>query len=249
MLSLGKLSDVERDALAGLLDRRHGMGTSMRIAIADLDAALHNGGPAESLRDALEKLHGPIANRRTQRAITQQQRDGERAACVEPRLAALMGNAIDLGLLKRVAGGDPDLAGRLCMAAQRVLGQLPAKTLARSHLAANLLGDAHAPDQGRPVPCLVLAALRRHGLSQTDMAQAADSQIEVDETTREIWAGAAGVVFKLDCAKPAGRLRRTRLFIAARLAACAAAVGRGWARDFRVRESGLGRDCCRRAWG
>ena len=67
MLTPGKLSDVERDALAGILGRRRSTGTSMRIAIADLDAALYNGGLAESLRDALEKrpalfLNLPVQN-------------------------------------------------------------------------------------------------------------------------------------------------------------------------------------------
>ena len=112
-----------------------------------------------------------------------------------------MGNAKGFGLLKRVAGGDPELAGRLCVAAQRVLGQLPARALARSQLAANMLGDAHALDQGRPVPCLVLAALRRRGLAQADMAQEAGSHLEVDETAREIWAGAGILVNEL--ARPA----------------------------------------------
>ena len=197
VLTLGKLGEVERDTLAGILGRRRGTGTSMRIAIADLDAALRNGGLADSLRDALEMLDGPIANLRTQRAGAQQQWDGVRAACLEPRLAALMDDAKGLGLLKRVAGGDPELAGRLCMAAQRVLGQLPARALARSHLAANMLGDAHALDQGRPVASLVLAALRRRALLQPDMAQEAGSHIEVEETAREIWAGAGILVNEL----------------------------------------------------
>ena len=82
VFTLGKLSDVERDALAGILGRRRGTGTSMRIAIADLDAALHDGGLAESLRDALEKLDGLITNRHTQRASAQQQWDNVRAACL-----------------------------------------------------------------------------------------------------------------------------------------------------------------------
>ena len=205
VLTLGKLSDAERDALGGILGRRRGTGTSMRVDIADLDAALRHAGLADSLRDALEKLDGPITNRNEQRASAQQQWDGVRAACVEPRLLALVADARGLGLLKRLAGSDPGLAARLCAAAQRVLGQLPAQALARSHLAADILGDAHALDQGRPVASLVLAALRRRGPLGTEAEQEAESlaepQTDGNETAREIWAGAGILVNEL--ARPA----------------------------------------------
>lgn len=191
--TLGQLNDVERTALCGILGRRLGQGASMRIDIAEIDAALRHGALGDSLRDALELLDGPIANLTAQRAGAEQQWQSLCANCVEPRLAALIGDAKGLGLLKRVAGSDPDQAGRLCSAAQRVLEKLPTAALARSHLAADVLADAHGLDQGRPVATLVLAALRRRSLVALDP----NLETEGDETARAIWAGAGVMVNEL----------------------------------------------------
>jgi uncharacterized protein (TIGR02679 family) len=195
--TLGQLNDLERAALCGILGRRLGQGASMRIDIAEIDVALRHGALAESLRDALEILDGPIANLTAQRASAQQRWQSLSANCAEPRLAALIGDARGLGLLKRVAGSDPELAGRLCATAQRVLEKLPATALARSHLAADVLADAHGLDQGRPVATLVLAALRRRSPVEPD----SNLETEGDETAREIWAGAGVLVNEL--ARPA----------------------------------------------
>ena len=193
VVTLGKLADVERAALCGILGRRVGVGASMRIDLAELDAVLRHGELADSLRDALEILDGPIVNRIDERSTTQQRWDSLRSACSDPRLAALIGESKGLGLLKRLAGSDPDLAGRLCGAAQRVLSQLPALggAVARSHLAADILGDAHALDQGRPVASLVLAALRKR------IPEDAETTSEGDETAREMWASAGVLVNEL----------------------------------------------------
>ena len=198
VVTLGKLSEVERVALSGMLGRRPGQGVSMRVDIAEFDAVLRAGELAESLRHALEILDGAIVNRTAERAGARLEWDAVRAACEEPRLAALIGDAKGLGLLKRLAGSDPSLATRLCTAAQRVLGRLPAAaTVARSHLAADVLGDAHALDQGRPVASLVLAVLRRRAPVEPDPQQEAQTESESDETAREIWASAGVLVNEL----------------------------------------------------
>lgn len=195
IVTLNKLNDIERSALCGLLGRRPKPGLSMRIDMAEIDAVLRASGVADSLRHALEILDGPIVNRRATRISEEQQWQMVCAACAEPRLAALVSDAKGLGLLKRLAGSGPDLAGRLCHAAQRVLAQLPAGAVARSHLAANVLGDAHALDAGRPVATLVLAALRRRSATVLDPASEVD--LEGDETARAIWSSAGVLVNEL----------------------------------------------------
>lgn len=207
-MTLSGLSEAERAALSGLLGRRPGAGASMRIDIGDLDVALRRAGLADSLRHALEMLDGAISNLAAARLDAQERWESTRAACGEPRLAALIGEARGLGLLKRLSGADPELAQRLCGAAGRVLSALPARALARSHLAADLLGDAHALDSGRPVGSLVLAALRRGGEPTADAppeddepASAAASGGDIAETAREIWASAGVLVNEL--ARPA----------------------------------------------
>jgi uncharacterized protein (TIGR02679 family) len=190
VVTLGRLTDVERAALSGILGRRSGQGATMRIDIADLDAALRHAALADSLREALQQLDGPIADRSALQADARAQWEGVWAACAEPRLAALLAEARGMGLLKRVAGADPLLGVRLCEAAGRVLERLPGPAQARSHLAADVLGDAHGLDPGRPVATLVLTVLRRRLAGESD-------ELESEETVRETWAAAGVMVNEL----------------------------------------------------
>ncbi len=193
VVTLGKLTPAERAALCGLLGRRPRQGGSLRFNIDDLDAALRNGGLADSLRDALHLLDGPIVERSAQKAGMLARWERVAALCGEPRLAALLGDARAMGMLKRISGGDPESAERLCLAAARVLARLPVPAQARSHLAADVLGDAHGLDPGRPVARLVLSALRRR--------PADEEEADNDETVRETWAAAGVMVNEL--ARPA----------------------------------------------
>src|SRR5690606_30916316 len=93
-----------------------------------------------------------------------------------------------LGLLKRLAVRLP-VAQQLIEQAQAVLAQLPAAAVTRSHLAAQLLGDAHALDPGSPVATIVLAVLRS--------ARAGGDEQEEEETARALWAGAGVLVNEL----------------------------------------------------
>ena len=194
IITLLQLSQTERAALAGLLGRPLRQAASMRIDIDALDAVLRHAGLADSLRDALEILDGPIVNRAAERASLQDRWDGVRRVC-QGQLAMLLADAKSLGLLKRLTRNDPDSAARLCDAAHCVLLRLPAAGIARSRLAAEALGDAHALDAGRPVATLVLAVLRR----QRDRDEADDTQYE--ESARALWADAGVLVNEL--ARPA----------------------------------------------
>lgn len=187
---LNDLSELECRALAGLLGRPPRRAGSMALDTAELDAALHHAGIASSLRHALERLDGPIVNRIAERTALQAQWDGLIAVCGTGRLAALLAQPRGVSLLKRLAR-SPEVAAQFLDATLAVLGQLPAVGIPRSRLAADLLGDAHGLDPGRPVASLVLAALRLGAESaevpRTIMAQTRTGQlIEVGAESAEV---------------------------------------------------------------
>ncbi len=188
IVTLNKLGDAERGALAGLLGRRPSDAGSLRFDIAELDMRLANAGLAPSLRHALELLDGPIVDVVAARAEAARNWETVRALATDSRLATLLADARGLGLLKRLAPQLP-AAARIVGQAQAVLAQLPAAAVARSHLAAQWLGDAHALDPGSPVAAIVLAVLRRE--------RALEDDSEGEETVRELWAAAGVLVNEL----------------------------------------------------
>lgn len=205
-LRIGDLSPQEHLALAALTGRAPRVAGSMRIDLAALDAALRDAGLAESLRDALQRLDGPIVHAATARAAVQARWSAVAAGTRHAALAGLLQSAAGLGLLKRLAGRDADAAVRLRERADAVLQRLPAGALPRSELAARVLGDAHALDAGQPTATLVLAALRQaeaaaaaHALA--DAAQGDATADAPEERARDVWARAGVLVNEL--ARPA----------------------------------------------
>ncbi|WP_313177410.1 TIGR02679 family protein [Massilia sp.] len=192
VITLGNLDAAERDALAGLLGRRQGDAGSLRFDIAELDARLLHAGLADSLRHALELLDGPLVDLAAARSETAIQWEGVRALATDARLAAFLADGRGLGLLKRLAVRQP-VAVQLVAQVQNVLARLPAPAVTRSHLAAQLLGDAHGLDAGSPVATLLLAVLRYERAGKDD--------VEGEETVRELWAAAGVLVNEL--ARPA----------------------------------------------
>jgi uncharacterized protein (TIGR02679 family) len=209
VLRIGDLSPQEHQALALLTGRAPRGAGSMRIDLDALDAALRDAGLAQSLRDALQRLDGPIVHQASARAAAQARWSAVAGGAAHAALAALLRSASGLGLLKRLAGQDADAARRLCERAEAVLQRLPAAGLPRSELAARALGDAHALDAGQPTATLVLAALRQaEAASADDMPAdesrddaAANAPEEGAEGAREIWACAGVLVNEL--ARPA----------------------------------------------
>ena len=159
-LRLGALAAPEHAALATLMGRAPHFTASMQVDIAAIDSALQRAGLAASLRGALEQLDGPIAHTATARAAAQARWAHAVAGCVHPGLLTWLAMPAGLGLLKRLARQDAAHAARLIEAADAVLRRLPAAGIARSQLAAQTLGDAHALDTGRATATLVLAAWR-----------------------------------------------------------------------------------------
>ncbi|MEP7099026.1 MAG: TIGR02679 family protein [Burkholderiales bacterium] len=202
VLRLSALSPAEYEALALLAGRPPRAATSMQLDIAALDAALRAADIADSLRDALARLDGPIAHTASARAAAHAGWAGAVAAGTHPALADWLRGPAALGLLKRLARQDAGAARQLLERADAVLHRLPARGMARAQLAAETLGNAHALDAAQPAATLVLAAWRHHTQARVD-ADADDDAPEPapDERARDTWARAGVLVNEL--ARPA----------------------------------------------
>ncbi|PAQ06536.1 TIGR02679 family protein [Mesorhizobium temperatum] len=196
------LSAEEHAALAALLGRAQRRSKSLQIDVRRVDADLRRAGIATSLRDALERLDGSILHlagaRLRQQTLWSSVIDG----CSHPDLARLLLTPEGIGLVKRLARRDTVAAAELCRRAEEVLQHLPAKGITRSQLAAGVLGDAHALDNGRGAAALVLAVLRQTAMPAPDAAAPiADEDGETERKSRE------DVV--LEAAAGAERIRET----------------------------------------
>lgn len=206
---LTKLSAVEYEALALLIGLPPRPTQSVRIDIAQFDAALQDAGMANSLHEALETLDGPIVNRAEVRADLQSRWSSVTDdQGLHPALCGWLRGAPAVSLLKRVSKQAPQTALQLLRQAHTVMQHLPAQGLTRAQLAADALGNAHALDNGQAVATVVLAALH-HGANDDELEQppsegttgAADGTRRPAERARDIWARSGVLVNEL--ARPA----------------------------------------------
>ncbi|MFW7267015.1 TIGR02679 family protein [Gluconacetobacter sp. Hr-1-5] len=205
IIRLDALDPAAHMALCQLTGRPSRKARSMMLDIGALDIQLREADLADSLRDALERLDGPIvAKARLRQALQDQWSALVATAGVGPLLRAWLDAAPDaLVRLKRLGRG-PEGAAQLLAAADAVLGRLPAQGQPRSQLAAETLGDAHALDDRRPVASLVLTAWRhgeRRGRDGECVAIGPDGAEDAEERLREVWARAGILVNEL--ARPA----------------------------------------------
>jgi uncharacterized protein (TIGR02679 family) len=206
---LSGLTADEHAALASLLGRPVRFTSSIQVNVQAIDDSLRRAGIATSLREALERIDGPIIHVRTSRQRWDALWAGVLAGCNHPSLRTFLQMPAGLGLLKRLSRGTAQSAAQLCVDAETVLEALPAKGIARAQLAANALGDAHALDNGRPVATFVLAIWRdviapRRDADEisTDRRHENADRLEIaEERTRDIWARAGVLVNEL--ARPA----------------------------------------------
>ena len=206
-LRLDGLTPAAHQALCQMTGRPARPARSMTLDIRQLDMALREAGLANSLRDALERLDGPIIDKTRQRLELQ----ARWAAAVDSiEACTLFGNWLNTPsappLLKRLSS-TPENATPLLNAADSVLRALPGQGQPRSQLAAILLGDAHALDAGRPVATLVLAAWRHHERQHPTNHETGEATEDApkgegtEERQRDIWARAGILVNEL--ARPA----------------------------------------------
>jgi uncharacterized protein (TIGR02679 family) len=203
---LGKLTAEEHRALAALLGRPPHFTNSLYIDVEALSAALRRAGIAVSLRDALERLDGPLVHRATARHRLQLLWAKVVAGCRHPALLQFLTMPAGLGLLKRLANRNTDAATVLCSRAEAVLRCLPATGIARAQLAADALGDAHALDGSQATATLVLAVWRQvvaptkqdlEDASAQSMDDIAARRKVNSERSRDVWARAGVLVNEL----------------------------------------------------
>jgi uncharacterized protein (TIGR02679 family) len=203
------LAAEEHAALAALLGRPQRHTNSLQIDLGLVDGTLRRSGIAASLRDALERLDGPIAHLAATRLRLETLWSDVVDGCFHPDLIGLLRTPEGVVLLKRLARQDPAAAKGLCGSTEAVLRHLPAKGVVRSQLAADVLGDAHALDNGQAVATLVLAVRRRLGPPAREdedrptepAPDGPPQQLGTAERARDIWARAGVLVNQL--ARPA----------------------------------------------
>ncbi|CAN5304075.1 hypothetical protein BH23ACT9_BH23ACT9_32040 [soil metagenome] len=188
VMGLSGPSEAQIAAACRLLGRPYRPVQVLRVDLAEVDGVLRRAGLAGGVADAITRLEGPVANERSARE--QLARDWE---VVLDRLDPLgpprwTAQVRANGMLKRLAGGDPSRGAGLVDQLARVLDALPAAQVSRSRFAAEVLRDAHALDDGRPLATLARAALdARNGSPVLPGA----------EGRRETWAQAGVLVGEL----------------------------------------------------
>jgi len=160
--TLRGLTADERSATERLLGKTPRPGDPARpltVHLGQLADQLRDAGIAPDLRAALESIDGPVANEAADRRVQANawQTLFDRRTDGLPWLAHPKAR----GLTKRLAAGSPDRAGELLAQTTAVLAALPNPGTTRPVLAAEILGNAHALDPGRPVATLVTRALRQ----------------------------------------------------------------------------------------
>lgn len=183
-IKVGKLNQMERGALASLVGRKGGVAASITIDVAEVDRALIEAGIAPSLRAALELLDGPIVHRETELNRIRDSWATVMAACTHADLIVYLSAPLNLGVLKRISGNQPNSASVICRQTEEILKRLPAAGVPRAQIAAELLGDAHGLDSGRPVATLTLAVLRSR--SSTDIGDDRDTWAAVGILVNEL---------------------------------------------------------------
>ncbi|MEV2225106.1 TIGR02679 family protein [Nocardia vinacea] len=164
-ISLAEPSAAERAAIDRLLGRRPSTGRSVTVPLLKLEAVLRNSGiwPA-GLASAVVELGGPVTVRSEQRSaetaawgqVTAPLRD---LATIHPDLGEWYAGLESTGLLRRLTG-SPDRAGPVVRDLCTVLSALPAPPQQLGRFAVEMLGNAHALDDGTSLRTLVFGAAR-----------------------------------------------------------------------------------------
>ncbi len=184
-IALTGSSPEQRDALDRLLRRKPTRTTSLVVDLGELAHILSQAEICDSLAEAVVALTGPVANRAEVNARRERQWrqacDGVASRLAErPELLPWLADLQATGLLVRLCGQDPEYAGELLRQAADVAARFPLRGVALAELAAQVAGDSHALDPGRPLGTLVLrAAALLAGVERTGDAQ----------SRRDAWAG------------------------------------------------------------
>lgn len=161
-------SRAQREAADRLMGRRPSAGATVSVSLDAIGRMLRDAGVCDDLAAAVAVLDGPIDDRRARRLAVETAwrrvvtgaRDAVDACWGDDATwaRAWLDDVTSTGLLRRLAV-DPPEAGALVSQAVAVLATLPADGATTAGLAARVLGDSHALDDGRPLTTLVLKGL------------------------------------------------------------------------------------------
>ncbi|WP_309248791.1 TIGR02679 family protein [Streptomyces sp. MNP-20] len=186
-MSLSSPTVEQRTAAERLLGRPPGRGRSLSVRLDEVDGQLRRSGISPSgLAAAVVALTGPVTLLR--HARTEEQRAWQQAyapidALVNdvPALQEWAQRLRDDGIVRRLAA-TPAAAADLLSRAATALRALPAEpAVSLSAFASQLLGGAHALDDGTPLCTLVLSGVR----ALTGVPDGSGAQWR-----REVWASA-----------------------------------------------------------
>jgi uncharacterized protein (TIGR02679 family) len=153
----------ERSAIERLFGRIT-KSRALRVDLEELGELLRCAELAQDLAAAVVQLEGPVENRRQRNEETTER---WRVVLAEARTISAgdwtsrrwLEEIEKTGLLRRLAGGDPDEGRALLSVTFEVLRRLPATAAPLAELAATVAGDSHTLDGGAPIGTLVLRAI------------------------------------------------------------------------------------------
>lgn len=161
-VSLADATPEQRRAVDNVLGRRSTIGGKLHVDLVRLCTALRI--DADGVRALVLALRGPVHDLRAGREAKAVAWDAlflewEKRLGSENMLSGWLDGLRRGGLLKRLAGGDVGLAGQLCGQAHEILAGAPHGDVLLATLAAQVTGDSHALDRGRPLATLCLRAV------------------------------------------------------------------------------------------
>lgn len=179
----------ERDWVDRLFGRRPTEGVALSIDVERLETVLVGGGLCEDLVAALERLDGPLRDRKGEHEAREHAwavvlATTEARVAGRPWLERWLAELIESGQHKRLSGADPRVSRAQLAAALDLADRFPLAGVALPELAAQHAGDAHALDKGRPLGLLCVRAAAAFG--ELDDWSTPDGR-------RESWA-AVGVI-------------------------------------------------------
>jgi uncharacterized protein (TIGR02679 family) len=159
------LSAEEADAISGLLGVRRPTDGMLKVSLVSLDQALRTSSVGRGLFEVLAIVGGPLTDRRAARSSSAASRDqvwselaSHPAVLQRPGVAEWLALVRSSGLARRLAGDQEGKAVSLALDVVGVVGGDERRLL--PVLAAEITGDAHGLDRGRPAGTLAV-----HGLT------------------------------------------------------------------------------------
>lgn len=145
-------TEQEVDAYARLFGE-FPRGGALAVSVARLEEIVVAATGASSLAEAVEHVRGPLRDRVTESEAERGHWDRAFAGLRDerPAVRAEWDELRRSGVVRRLVGGDPDAGTRLMESAAALVRRLPADGVPLAELAAQVTGDAHALDLGRPL--------------------------------------------------------------------------------------------------